>query len=195
MLMTHTQNARGFTIIELVIVVILIAILALTTVSYFGSSASNSAKAHSVFESSNKLIKNFQILSAAANATNSIASSPLPLSGKTAVDVMIEGQTSLKDEYKRYWIELDLHPMSEVIYRDSSGRYFIEKFEFVMSGGGSIPNQIQFLNMPDSIVLTMVSKYINPTVQLNDAGDTTSPSIHYGIKTSTDTRSLTILKR
>jgi MSHA pilin protein MshA len=187
------RKISGFTLIELVIVVVILGVLALVVAKQFGSSVSNSAKANSLYVSADKLITNWVLLTTSAGTSSIVAGSQIPTSGSDAMDVLIGGQPNVAAAYKPVWTQTGLTPLTDLV-QGSSGAYTIMGYGTSMSGGsGVLPVKIIFNGVPDEVVLLLVKKYGSNVSTLSGLGDTTNPVIQYGVP-SAGSRSITVQK-
>lgn len=182
---------KGFTLLELVVVVLIIGILASVVSSQFGSNVTSAAKATALYEAANKLTQNWSVLATNAGTSTVVASSPLLAASKTAEDVLIGGQANVATAYQTAWTVSGLIPLTDLA-QGSAGSYKISNFPFTLGGGGGSPLTVTYTAVPDEIVLQVVAKHGSQVATLA-ASDTTHAVVRYGTATA-GARNLTILK-
>lgn len=184
---------KGFTLIELVIVVVILGILALVISRQFGGSVSNGAKANALYESANKLSQNWALLAQQAGTSTVVASSPLVDTGKTAVDVLIGGSTYVAAAYQPAWSQAGLIPLTDLAQGTAgAGAYTISSYPVTFGGGGGSALTVTYTGVPDELVLQVVQKHGSNVTTLA-ASDATNGVVQYGTATA-GARSMTILK-
>lgn len=187
---------KGFTLIELVIVVVVVGFLALIMTKQFGANVSNGAKAAALYEGANKLTSNWMLLAQTAGTSSVVASSVLPngttTPANTALDVLIGGRTNVATAHQSAWDFSGLSPLRSLA-QGSAGTYTIAGYGVTLGGGGSTAMSVAYATVPDEIVLQLVQKYGSGVATLA-ASDSTNANIQYGT-VSSGARTVTIFKQ
>lgn len=192
--MTHTKYKRGFTILELIVVTVVLAVLTLILVGQFSGMPRNTAKAVTMYESSSKIIENWNVLNVATGTSNSVLASPVLDVSATALDVVMFGAPKIASSYRNKWFEVGLIPLTDIAQFDGTN-YTILNFPVSLSGGGIQPVSTVFTDVPDEVVLALVTKFGSGVNALSDTGDSTNNVIQYGVVSAQQTRNVTIIKR
>lgn len=184
---------KGFTLIELVIVVVILGVLALVVSRTFGSTVSNSSKANALYEATNKITANWALLALQANSSTVVASSNLILATKTAEDVIVGGAPYVAAAYQSAWTSSGIIPMTDIAQGVvGSGAYTILSYPILIGGGGGNPLSVTFRDVPEEVILQIVQKH-GTSIPSLAASDLTDRVVQYGVATS-GLRDLTILK-
>lgn len=186
------KNSRGFTLIELVIVVVVVGFLALIMTKQFGQNVNRGASAQALYNAARKLGDNWMAITTSAGVPTTVASTSLAGTGYTALDILIGGKTYMASAQQYHWEKSGIRAMADLA-KGASGSYTVGGYSVSLSGGGTSPMSIVYSTVPDEIVLQIVRKYGSGVATLATS-DTTDASIQYGTATAGN-RSLTILYR
>lgn len=187
------MKQKGFTLIELVIVVVILGVLALVVARQFGGSVTNGAKANALYEAANKVTQNWALLAQQGGASTTVASSPMILATKTAEDVVVGGSPYVAAAYQAAWSQGGLIPLTDLAQgTPGAGAYTISSYAFTLAGGGATPLEVTYAGVPDELVLQVVQKHGSGVTTLA-ASDATNAVVRYGTATA-GMRSLTIRK-
>lgn len=188
---------KGFTLIELVIVVMVLGILAVVVAKQFGSGVSDGARAQALYESANKLTQNWSLLAQSAGTSTTIVGSPIPIAAGTSgnvLDLLIQGgsATTMSATYLPAWATAGISSLSDIA-QGTAGSYTIVGYGVTLGGGGTTPLTVAFAGVPDTLTLQLVQKYGSKIATLA-ASDTTNSVIQYSTATA-GARTVTILKQ
>jgi prepilin-type N-terminal cleavage/methylation domain-containing protein len=187
------KKQAGFTLIELVIVVVILGILALVVSRQFGGNVSNGAKANALYEASNKLTQNWALLAQQAGTSTTVASSPLVLTGKVPEDILVAGSAYIATAYQGAWTQGGLIPLTDLAQGTAGGGvYTIASYPFSIAGGGASPLSVTFNNVPDELVVQVVQKHGSGVATLA-ASDSANAVVQYGTATG-GLRTMTVFK-
>lgn len=191
-MVTRKSKGAGYTLIELIVVVVIIGTLALIVVRQLGNT-SVSTKAAVLFESSNKIRDYWNVLALTAGTSNAVATNTLADVGATALDVIFIGRSRVATDAKKKWDQSGVVPLTDLVQIEA-GIYKVASYPVSFAGGGSQPLFVSFDDVSDEIILHLVQKYGANVTILAAAGDTTNGVIQYGAQ-GAGTRQLTILKK
>lgn len=186
------KRPKGFTLIELVIVVVVVGFLALIMTKQFGQNVNRGASAQALYNAARKLGDNWMAITTSAGVPTTVASTSLAGSGYNALDILIGGKTYMATAQQFHWDKAGIRAMTDLA-KGASGSYTIGGYTVALSGGGTSPMSIAFTAVPDEIVLQLVRKYGSGVTTLATS-DALDPSIQYGTATGGN-RTLTILYR
>lgn len=190
----NSKLQKGFTLIEMIIVVVILGVLGAIVSRAIGSGASSGATAAALYESSNKLASNWSILTTQAGQSSTVSSNPLvdTVGGKTVEDVLIGGDSNMAAAYTKYWKQAGIVPLTDIAQRDAGGFYTINSYKLTLGGGGTTPISITFDAVPNEIVALVVQKHGSGVANLA-TDDLTNSVVRYSADTG-GKRNLTILK-
>lgn len=194
MSMNRKKNSMGFTLLELIVVCAIMGLIVMIGIGTIGPTASISARAVALYDSSTKIIKNWNVLCVATGTSNTIASNIVPAATYTPLDVMVYGLPRMTTAYQSKWKEVGLLPLTDLV-KDTGSGFQILGFPVVLSGGGTVPVSAVFSDVPDEIVLALVTKYGSQVTTLSATGDSTNGVIQYGALDVSATRSVSIIAR
>lgn len=200
---------KGFTLIELVIVVLVLGVLISVVAAQFNGGITDSARAMALYDASSKLSTNWQILNQNCGTPTNTTSNPIFTGGATALDVLVVGPgttaaPNIATQYTACYNTAGIRPLSDVIQGAKGGPYTVQNtYTVTMTGGGGIgsPLVVQFQNVSSEAVAALVTKYGNPT-DLNAQGgldpakaDTTGTTIQFTAEdATTHLRTLQIIR-
>jgi MSHA pilin protein MshA len=182
---------KGMTLIELIIVVVILGILAVVIAAQFTSGTTNSAKAAAIYEGAQKMGTNWTLINQFCGKSTTISGNPIPAAGKTALDVLLHGDTTVNATYATCYGQSNVKSLN-MIAQGADGAETIEGFGVTLSGGGASMLNVSYATVPDEIVLKLVQKYGSGVTALA-ASDNSNNAIQYGTSNGDGTRTLTVL--
>jgi len=187
-------NSRGFTLIELIIVVVVLGIVAAVLIRAMTGST-DGAKAQAISEVTEKAVSSWQLLNQVCGTNSAYSGNPLPATGKTVSDVIFGGSANVADAYKVCYASSTVKALTEAGQPGSaSGKYNVQGFEVSFTDGGTSPSKVSFASVPDPIVLAVARKY-TPGLATLAASDATSSVVQYSVAGADNTRTLTLIKQ
>jgi prepilin-type N-terminal cleavage/methylation domain-containing protein len=190
---------KGFTVIELIIVVILLGVLIVIVAGQFTQGTTDSSRAFALYESAKKLGSNWSLLNQSCGTSTQLigtgpsATGAVVATTSTALKVLFEGGTSqVKPEYAACYTQSNIKPLSAIGQRDATGAWKVQGFAVEMAGGGNGTLQVIYRNVPDAVIQPLVTRYGSGQPSLA-ASDTSDPNIQYSA--GSGVRDLTILIR
>ncbi|WP_171020253.1 prepilin-type N-terminal cleavage/methylation domain-containing protein [Hydrogenophaga sp. 2FB] len=178
---------KGFTLIELVVVVAVIGVLiAIVAPSITGSR--DGANAQLLVRSANSIAQNWQMINQQCGTNSAVASSPIG----TMTEVVFAG-TGINAAYQACYTQSRVLPLTEISLSEGGGNYSIANYPVTITGGGTVPLQVTYNNVPDTLVLGIVQRYDSNVAAL-PAGASTSSAYTLGAP-SGGARTITIIKR
>jgi len=187
----HALKQSGFTLVELMIVILIVGVFfAIFALSSAGSD--NSAKAMALIKASDDIGSSVSRLASSCGISTTVASNPLPDSGKSLLDVVMVGETEMAAAYQKCWKQASARPLMDVAQKSGSA-YKVQGFDMTLTGGGLAPFSITYSKVPDEIVLLAAQRY-SPDLTALAASDAASPKVRYGAATG-GARDMTVLVR
>lgn len=187
----RSTQQTGFTLVELMIVMLIVgvffAIFALTS-----AGSDNSAKAMAIIKASDDIGSSVSRLASSCGISTTVASNPLPDSGKSLLDVVMLGESEMAAPYQKCWKQASARPLMDIAQK-AGAAYKVQGYDLALTGGGTAPFSFTYSKVPDEIVLLAAQKY-TPDLTALTASDTASPKIRYGTATG-GARDLTVLVR
>lgn len=177
---------RGFTLIELVVVVAVIGVLiAIVAPNITGSR--DGANAQLMVRSANSIAQNWQMINQQCGTNSAVTGNPIG----DIEDIIFAG-TGIAATYQPCYTQSRVLPLTEISLASGTG-YSIANYPVTISGGGTVPLEVSFANVPDTLVLSIVQRFNSNVSTLNAAGETTG-AYEYGTP-SGNARTITIVKR
>lgn len=194
-MINHTKFKRrqgGFTMLELVFVIVIIGILGVIGAKQFGIGIFGGAKGEAIYETTKKLSQNTVILAQTAGVPATVAANPLAAAGKTLLDVLVGGSGNLAPAYSNVMDTAGVTPLSSAV-QSSGGTYSISGYPFTFGGGAGGPGggHTFVFTFPDTITSQLVSKY-GSGVKTLAASDAADPNVQYTVVDASGNRTVTI---
>jgi prepilin-type N-terminal cleavage/methylation domain-containing protein len=185
------MRQQGYTLVELVIVVVIVGFLALITTKQFGSNTSYSSRAAIYYSAAQKLAHNWEALNMVAGTGVATASNVLPGTGSTAVDVLFNGKSSMASAYQPYWDRAGIRPLGDMA-TGGSGTYYINgsQVDFNATSSNTV---VRFFAVPDEIVTQLVNKYGAGVTPLTSTVNLSNSVVQYGASNGDGTRILRLV--
>lgn len=190
---------QGFTVIELIIVVILLGVLIVIVAGQFTQGTTDTSRAFALYESAKKLGSNWSLLNQACGTSTQLTGTGATATGavvantSNALELLLNGDTTkVKPEHAACYTQSSIKPLSAIAQKDSAGVWKVQGFAVELAGGGNGVLQVVYRNVPDAVIQPLVTKYGSGRMPL-DTNDTTNPNIQYSA--GSGVRDLTILIR
>jgi len=159
------KKEKGFTLIELVIVVVIIGVLATIMFKVFGGGVSDTAKAQALYSTTQKLNQSWMILnmnSGTSSQLNTANVHPLVnnaalLGGKGALEILAQGVNAVAATYQSTYINSAIVPIN--FLTGSNGVYSVYGYNLVMKSYDPYRTSYTFSAVPDPIIASLVLKY------------------------------------
>ena len=180
----HTQlgtlrRQRGFTLVEMVIVVIVLGILAIVAMNSLGNTQGN-AQAKALFDAAQKTNNAWMVLRQAGGIpADPTDANPAIQANNTALDVLMEGETFLETSYQSAYEAAGIAPLSDMatittapVAGTSAGAYEVNGFDYDMAlSAGGDKMLYTLADVPTEIVKVMWEP--NMTAAFDATADTT----------------------
>jgi type II secretory pathway pseudopilin PulG len=199
----------GYTLAELVIVILILGIIGLLAVMSIGGGATDAARASALYDTTAKFAKSWSALASSAGQPTSLGGSlttnvnPMLVASSVhgAIDILRFGKGYVAPAYQPAYDKAGLMPMTDAV-QGATGSETISGFPVVISGngaGGVIssgmgPFVAQFSNVSEKTILNLVQKYGSGVTALA-ASDTTNTVIQYAAANADGTRTLYIIQQ
>lgn len=176
------RGQAGFSLIELMIVIVVIAVLILAVARSLNGST-DEPRAQMLVKTASNFTSNWTLIAAKCSVSQTVAGSAIPVSGKNALDVVIEGDSAVAPAYKECYAKSSARALREVANKNGAG-WQVESYPVTLTGGG--PNSkliVTYQRVPDEVVLKMAQGF---TTNLNAlaSSDTTSDVLQYSAAAS-----------
>lgn len=179
----NIHRQRGFTLVEMVIVVIVLGILAIVAMNSLGNTQ-GSSQARALFDSAQKINNAWMVLRQTGGIpADTTDANPAIKSNNTALDALMEGEEFLESRYQPAYDAAGIAPLSDMgsitttpVAGSTAGAYEINGFPFSMAAGPSGEKMLYtFSDVPTDIVKVMwesnMSSDFDATADTTGTGD------------------------
>lgn len=190
---THSANAprlaAGFTLIEVMVVILLLGIvIALVASQMTGSTAG--ARGRLLQRTATATVQNIRMIAMSCGTTTAMTGNPVPVSGKTMLDVVYGGETNVAAAYQTCYGQSNVRALRDGVAQNGT-TWQAGTYTITATGGGTAKTSVSFANVPDDVVLEVARTYDTALTALA-ASNTTSDIVRYGAAAN-GARSMTML--
>lgn len=187
---SFSRKQRGFTLFELMIAIVIIAVLTILFVRAMNGNT-DGPRAAMLIKTASSITQNFGQVARTCGVSYTVSGNPVPAAGKTALDVVFEGDTAVSSAYQACYYESSVRALRETANRSGSA-WKIEEYPVQLTGGGPRTKfNVIYQQVPDEVALAMAQKY-NTNLTALAASDTTSDVVRYSAA-SGGTRTVTVI--
>ncbi|KKN80584.1 hypothetical protein LCGC14_0328030 [marine sediment metagenome] len=168
------KNQKGFTLIELIVVVVILGILFFLTVSALGG-GTNSANAAAVRSMSNELGRAVGFLNVnLGTGIDTSTSNPISASGDDMMDVIVKGRASVAAAYQARFDQLNMRPLQgKIVVNGANFTMMNYDVGFTMTSCPSNRVCVEFGRVPNEVFREVASKEgVAYSDTANTAGET-----------------------
>ena len=179
----QSKKQKGFTLIEIGIVLFVVGILVALFLPQFTSGIKDSGKATALYSTSQKIVQQWSQVSKDCGVSTTIASNPLPDTGKVVLDAIANGTTDVAAAYDACYTGSNVRPMGDVL--GTSTTHAVQGFTATLADGTGVTAGkigVSYAAVPDAIVSPIVQKYGSGVTTLA-ASDATNTTVQYGTAT------------
>lgn len=132
-----SSKQQGFTMTELLIVVVILGILGFVVMRALSGNTDN-AQATAIRSTANELAKGMGYIHANLGNGLSPTNNPITRDSMNMLDVLVSGESAVKQTFEERYIRLGMRPLSSDIRKDTDGYYiFSSKVELIECNGTS----------------------------------------------------------
>lgn len=181
-----SSKQHGFTLVELIIVVIIIGILGSMVIPQFSANASNSAKSQAMYESASKMASNWALMNQACGTSTVVTGSQItttqPSTSAVVLTLLTRG-TGVAAAYQGCYASSGVKALMGLA-QGAAGAEKVQNYSVVLSGGGTNPFAVQYTAIPSDVALQIFNKYSNASgaaaaTAMPAAADTTDSAIQF----------------
>lgn len=163
------RSEAGFTLAEMVIVVMIIGILGTIIASQFRGSISNTARAQALYGTTQKMAQNWGTFTQTFGfPTKPTDDNLIVKSGNNALDILFEGRDFVEDDYRSSYDNSGLKPLADAVNVEiepeagnRAGKYKVEGYlideDSIEVDGDEF--KITYYDVPTDIVKTLWDKH------------------------------------
>ncbi|WP_440569571.1 prepilin-type N-terminal cleavage/methylation domain-containing protein [Stenotrophomonas sp. STK17_22] len=171
------RRQAGFSLIELMVVIVIIAVLILAVARAVNGST-DEPRAQMLVKTATNFTSNWTLITSKCSVSQTVAGSAIPVSGKNALDVIIEGDSAVAPAYKECYAKSSARALREVANKNGAG-WQVESFPVTLTGGGPSSKLIvTYQRVPDEVVLKMAQGFTTNLTALATS-DTTNDVLQY----------------
>lgn len=170
------RKQKGFTLIELMIVVVVVGALMIMVMRAVGGN-SDSATAKALQSNAAELAKGAGYLhvSLGNGISNLSSSNPLTVSGKSVLDVLMEGSDAVHDDYKARFNQLGMRALDSNFKKDGSD-WRLQNYTVKLYGSSEAPTGLGNAAGNGKVIVTYANVASEVVQVLADSFGVTYPS-------------------
>ena len=130
------KKQKGFTLIEIGIVLFVVGILVALFLPQFTSGIKDSGKATALYSTAQKVVQQWSQVSKECGVSTTIASNPLPDTGKVVIDSIANGTTDIAAAYDSCYTSSNVRPMGDVL--GTSATHTVQGFTTTLADGSGV---------------------------------------------------------